>query len=552
VIGVLAKESETRTVQEFFELFKTPWEFWSPDHTYDLVILTRDQAPEDLKARLLVICSSRTTSLDDGLGVVMQPYGRSDSLEWQRAKLPVYGDIAVFHSARPPLLRVKKTGDVAGAEVGSAEPRIVRVGFDLFWEVAFLLSHGQPPENAQTPTLDMHIELIRAIMVGASVPFVEIPPLRPGYDFMACLTHDVDFVGIRDHKFDHTMWGFLYRSVVGSMVRALRGNLAWSKCLESWKAALALPLVHLGIYDDFWLEFERYKEIEKDFGSTFFFIPFKNVAGSLGSAPAPKRRAAKYDIILIKQQVLELLKEGCEVGLHGIDAWQNCENAQIERDRLRQVTEQAPTGIRMHWLYWGEDSAKSLEDAGFSYDSTFGYNDAVGFRAGTTQPFCPLSAESLIELPLSIQDSAMFYSDRMKLSEDEALNICKDVIRSALSFGGSLTVNWHTRSLSPERLWGDFYVELLKEIQKHRVWFGPAKDIVSWFRKRRALSFDSVQIVENRVRVRLGGHFEPSEGSFTVRVHYSIAVSDELGAVTRMPAYVDRQWNGEEEMELSY
>ena len=42
------------------------------------------------------------------------------------------------------------------------------------------------------------------------------------------------------------------------------------------------------------------------------------------------------------------------------------------------------------------------------------------------------------------------------------------------SSGGALTVNWHTRSLSPERLWGDFYKELLAEIQTHRVWFGTA------------------------------------------------------------------------------
>ena len=84
----------------------------------------------------------------------------------------------------------------------------------------------------------------------------------------------------------------------------------------------------------------------------------------------------------------------------------------------------------MHWLYWKEASPKVLEDAGFTYDSTFGYNDAIGFRAGTTQPFCPLGAERLLELPLNIQDSAMFYSDRMMLSETEALNACREVIQS--------------------------------------------------------------------------------------------------------------------------
>jgi hypothetical protein len=552
VIGVLAKATETRAAEEFFQLFKTPWEFWSPNRIYDLVVVTCDDAPWDLNAHMLMICSSRTSSFDHRLGVVTKSKGGGGWLEWQGSTFPVYGDVAAIESAGQRLLTATKTGEVVGAEAGSAECPAVRIGFDLFWEVEYLLSQGQPSENAHTPALDMHISLLRAIMIGAGVAFVEIPPLRPGYDFMACLTHDVDFIGIRDHRFDHTMWGFLYRSSVGSLVRAMKGRLAWSKCVENWKAALSLPLVHLGICDDFWLEFERYMKIEKDFGSTFFFIPFKNVAGSLGAAPAPKARAAKYDIASNREHLLDLLDEGCEVGLHGLDAWRNRESAQVESNRLQQVTGQKAEGARMHWLYWSKGSPKVLEDAGFGYDSTFGYNDAVGFRAGTTQPFRPLGVENLLELPLNIQDSALFYRDRMKLSENEARNTCKKVLRSAFTFGGLLTVNWHTRSLSPERLWGGFYAELLKEFHKYRVWFGKAQDIVGWFRKRRALTFDCVQFKENSVRVALGSTFEPSESAFIVRLHYPTITSDESGTVTRMPAYIDRQWSGEEWLELSY
>ena len=46
----------------------------------------------------------------------------------------------------------------------------------------------------------------------------------------------------------------------------------------------------------------------------------------------------------------------------------------------------------MHWLYFGDDSPKTLEAAGFDYDSTCGYNDAVGYRAGTSQVFLWSSA----------------------------------------------------------------------------------------------------------------------------------------------------------------
>ena len=553
MIGVLSKASETRVVQEFFQLFKTPWEFCIPRNNYDIVITTREEIPQDLSARVLVIYHSHAIPIDDQIGVLTESRRRCDWVEWHGVEFPVYGDLAVFQPVGRPLLRHRKTFEMVGSIVVGSERPTVRIGFDLFYEVAFLLSHGQPAENARFATLDIHISLLRAVMVSLGVPFVEVPPVPTGYDFMACLTHDVDFVGIRDHRCDHTMWGFLYRCLVGSLLRALEGKLPWSKCLRNWTAALSLPLVHLGLRDDFWLEFERYMEIERESGSTFFFIPFKNAAGTLGSIPAPKRRAAKYDVVEIKEQVLELVKNGCEVGLHGIDAWQNLQSAQSEQSRIREVTGQLDVGIRMHWLYWKESSPKTFEEAGFAYDSTFGYNDAVGFRAGTTQPFCPLSAGRLLELPLNIQDSAMFYPDRMMLSETEALNACRELIHSMSLWGGALTVNWHTRSLSPERLWGDFYAKLLREIQTHRVWFGTAQEIVGWFRKRRALRFDSVQFEDNGVRVALSSPTGSSDPSFTVRIHHPRCDSGKSGLPVCMPAHTDHQWEwgGEQVLEIA-
>jgi hypothetical protein len=548
LIGVLSAAAEARVVEEFFQLFKTPWEFFVPGRGYDLLISTLEEIPEGLSAPALVVYQSRSTRFDEQLGVIAESRTGRDWVEWNGGAFPVYGSLATLQADAPPLLRRRRTPEMVGYFVDSKLPT-VRIGFDLFYEVGFLLSKGQPSENSRVPTLDLHISLLRAIMATLGVSFVEVPPVPAGYDFMVCLTHDVDFVGIRDHKCDHTMWGFLYRSLIGSFVAALRGEQSWSRCRRNWAAALSLPLVHLGLREDFWLEFDRYLEIERGFGSTFFFIPFKNVAGTVASTPAPPRRAAKYDLAGMKEQVVGLLESGCEIGLHGIDAWQSSQSGRAELHRIQELTGQADMGTRMHWLYWNEVSPRVLEEAGFSYDSTFGYNDAVGFRAGTTQAFCPLSAERMLELPLNIQDSAMFYSDRMRLSEEEGLGACKAIIQSVSSSGGALTVNWHTRSLSPERLWGDFYAELLREIQEHRVWFGTAQEVVGWFRKRRALRFESVRREDDGIRVALSSPTGRSDPSFTVRVHHPTPVPPESGLPSCMPASADHSWNGAEALE---
>jgi hypothetical protein len=539
MIGVLAKSGETKAVEEFFQLFKTQWEFWRRGHTYDVVIATCDDVADDLGTPVLIWFGSHATVRDQHLEVRTKSGSAGAWMEWHAGDFPVYGEVAVLEASADTVLMRRRGGGIVAVARQSGKRTMVRIGFDLFSEVAFLLRRGQPRENAHIPTLDRHIAFLREVLLSQEVPFVEVLPVPPGYDFMACLTHDVDFVGLRDHEFDHTMWGFLYRCFVSSLTDSMRGRLSWSKCLRNWAAGLSLPLVFAGLRDDFWLEFDRYTEIEREFGSTFFFIPFPNSAGTLGDDPAPRRRAARYDVAKIRHHLLKLLSDGCEVGVHGIDAWRDVRRARAELQRIQELTGVSELGTRMHWLYWAEDSAQVLEEAGFAYDSTFGYNDAVGFRAGTTQPFCPLDAIRLLELPLTIQDSALFYRDRMNLSEAQALAACKDLIDSAVTAGGAITVNWHTRSLSPERLWGDFYAALLRELQAHRVWFGTARQTVAWFRERRALRFESVQLDASGARVVLTNGTGVPDSSFTVRFH---------GCGT----YNDAVWAGEEQLSIPH
>lgn len=204
----------------------------------------------------------------------------------------------------------------------------------------------------------------------------------------------------------------------------------------------------------------------------------------------------------------------------------------------------------MHWLYFSENSPRTLQKAGFSYDSTFGYNDGVGFRAGTAQAFCPPGAEYLLELPLHIQDTALFYPGRMKLSESDALDCCTRLTQFVSLFGGALTINWHTRSLSPERLWGDFYARLLDQIQDYRVWFATAEQVIRWFRMRRELRFDQVEFRGNSLHVKMSGvKLDGRQPPFVLRVHHpKFRPSNSSALETELPPYSDIAWKGNAEL----
>jgi hypothetical protein len=519
MIGVVYKSHEEAAVRELFELFKTPWEPYDRSHHYDVLLSTSQDLPANTPAKLIVIYGSEFTRNDSPARRLEKE--SADECTWLQGDgfdVPVYGQVSTLARSEDAFLRLKSSGECVGDDLKDGSQQTIRIGYNLFEEVAFLLSKGQPPRNAAIPTLEIHISILRECVRNAGISFLEVLPTPYGYDFTASLTHDVDFVGIRDHKLDQTMWGFLYRASIGALVSLAKGRSTWSRCVENWKAVASLPLVYLGLCEDFWIEFDRFSEMESGLSPTYFFIPFRDEPGTWNDRPAPSRRAAKYDVGQLREPIRKLAQEGCGIGLHGLNAWRDSASAKLESKRISEVFEQSERGVRMHWLYMTEQSPKVLEDAGFAYDSTYGYNEAVGFRAGTAQAFCPIGAPGLTELPLIIQDTAMFYPNRMNLSEGEALDRCIEVIRAIVRYGGALTINWHTRSLSPERLWGEFYKELLARIKQSKVWFCTAGMNAKWFRSRRAVRFEEGSN-EDEVRLTLDDPLSPDAPPLRVRVY---------------------------------
>lgn len=451
MIGVLPKAGQTEVVEEFFELFKTPWELYRPGRIYNVVIATADEIPE-VNAKLLLVYGPATKCIDASLGITARGRHKHAILNEGDAALPIYGELLTFADGSKGISSITANSETAGLKVSSTDSVVMRLGYDLFNEVQFLLSVGQPVEYAHIPTLDIHIRMLRNWILKEGIPLLEIPPAPAGYSFVVCLTHDIDFVGIRNHKFDHTMWGFVYRATVGAFRNLLRGRLSMGQLFKNWRAVASLPFVYAGWAKDFWEPFEWYLEVEKGLPTTYFLIPFKGCAGEGVPGPHANRRAAAYDLDDLSPWTATLKTEGCELGVHGVDAWHSVEKGRAERAKITGITGESTVGIRMHWLLQDANTVSVLEESGYAYDSTVGYNETIGYRAGTSQVFRPLLARTLLEIPLHIQDGALFYPQRLDLSECEAEKRCRTLIGNACELGGVLTVIWHDRSHGPERL----------------------------------------------------------------------------------------------------
>jgi hypothetical protein len=504
MIGVIADPADEEVVREFFELFKTPWEFYRRDQRYD-VLLCAGEGQFDGTARITIFYAGGKTHHDDEQHVPTSRQSRDARiLLYQGKRIPIYGDTITFSEKSGGLLQDEGSHECMTYLDRSRDRVLVRIGYDLFSEVRSLLTVGQPPANASMPALELHIAVLRDLITGSGVPLVEIPPVPDGYGLIACLTHDVDHPSIRHHKLDHTIVGFLLRATFGSLVDTLLGRMSIRDAIRNWAAVVKLPLVHLGLAKDFWRDFDaRYLELEDGLPSTFFVIPRKNYAGRRGDGSAPLLRGARYGAQELADSISKLRIAGREVGLHGIDAWLDGSAACEELEEVRRLTGVSEIGVRMHWLYYNEKSPATLEKAGAAYDSTIGYNETVGYRAGTTQVYKPLGANQLLELPLHVMDTALFYLSYLGLSPRKATARLREMADKGIHYGGCITINWHDRSLAPERLWGACYRELIQDLKTRGAWFATAGQAVSWFRKRRAAAFETDSIEPGSVRAKV-------------------------------------------------
>jgi hypothetical protein len=127
------------------------------------------------------------------------------------------------------------------------------------------------------------------------------------------------------------------------------------------------------------------------------------------------------------QKALEALRRAGSVVEHGVHpsflASERAEWIAEEKRLVEEAVGEEASSVRFHYLRW--DHAKSprmLAEAGFRVDSTLGFSEFGGFRAGTALPFELIDQRSfepagVQEVPLATLDSAHLYHERRSLEE---------------------------------------------------------------------------------------------------------------------------------------
>jgi hypothetical protein len=270
--------------------------------------------------------------------------------------------------------------------------------------------------------------------------------------------------------------GFLHRPVVDEYGLALEQALqsilpAWQPASSPFRFLLSQDVDHIGI--PFSLSktightVRRHKPSDslRDFGSWFGGTPaWLRSVSHVAEAAHSRRlsnaaywkattRVTEWDTGYdprdprVRRVALALRESGVELGVHpGYFTFDDPQALHDEITILRQVLGDGPLGGRQHFLRWSPTTWEHWEQCGLAYDSSVGYSDRVGFRAGTCHPYRPwLLARNrparLVELPLIAMDVAL--TGTYGADEEQLRSIVSDLVERCSAVGGVMTLLWH-------------------------------------------------------------------------------------------------------------
>ena len=297
------------------------------------------------------------------------------------------------------------------------------------------------------------------------------PPTWGGSTFAVALTHDVDSVRRWTRKGVANAAARLKRSVVsGRMGPAVR---------EAKGLAFA-PLHKLRRTDPSWRFSEIVRETRRRGGSgCTFFVLGGHADPHDGDAPDLYER-------LRPRLVRELQELDAEIGLHG--SYRSARDVRLLAEEKRKLEELGARIVGQRYHYLRIDPHHNLEplaEAGLRYDSTLGFADAIGFRAGLARPFRPWDFAldeplDIVELPVAAMDVTLAEPRYLGLPPRRAWPMLERLLDEAARCRAGFAVLWH-----PERFdratsagWDALYWRFLDEVKRRGGRCMPAAELV--------------------------------------------------------------------------
>ena len=158
------------------------------------------------------------------------------------------------------------------------------------------------------------------------------------------------------------------------------------------------------------------------------------------------------------QKLILSIADSADVGIH--PSYQSNRHPELLEDEVRElgkVIHRDVTSSRQHFLRLEFPATyKHLIDLDILEDHTMGFASDTGFRAGTCTPFpfydLDLEMETkLMVVPFQAMDATLLYY--LKLTPDEAILRCKQLVDEVRAVNGTFVSLWHNETLGNYLQW---------------------------------------------------------------------------------------------------
>ena len=271
-----------------------------------------------------------------------------------------------------------------------------------------------------------------------------------------CLTHDVDVVS-KSMRTRLKEGGFRLFNVLRDLGAGRRPDLAGA----------ARMLVGSADY----FTFDAIARLEDSFGFRSSFNLFGGTpADGLGARLRRSVFDPAYDLASSSRLVSELkrlIARGWDVGVHfAFDSWRDPDPMRRERETVeRALGVDSVTACRQHWFRFSlAETWKAQWAAGIRTDTTLGFTDRPGFRAGLAARYHPYDhrtgrALPIVVVPTVLMDTHLFYYDRM--DPERRREVLDGTLDDIAGVGGEACIIWHSHALSTDHRWGGEYRRIL-------------------------------------------------------------------------------------------
>ena len=264
------------------------------------------------------------------------------------------------------------------------------------------------------------------------------------------ISHDVDHITVWEHKKDLIIPKFLARNMIELTSGAITSK---EYCLR-----------FSSLFKNKWHNIEELIDFNgrKSIPSTFFIA----VDNALG---------LHYSLKDAEFWIKKILQKRFDVGLHGI-AFDNCENINNEYKIFKKISKLNDFGIRIHYLRNSKDTLRSLNSAGYIFDSTL-FKFQNPFKFG-----------NIWEFPLHIMDSYLFNKNSrwqnltLEQVKDETKRKIEEAYKKNIKY---FTILFHSRNFNKSfKNWKDWYIWVVDYLKNNRYEFISYRNAIKELEKR--------------------------------------------------------------------